>query len=164
MNNSNLINENSITIFVILLIIIISLILGSIEAFVISRLGWAKFTIALGYSFISNYISAAITAFLSLILFVVVIVVFLQGTMSCLFGCPDPKALDSSVIPIFNYITIYIFTIPTLFFLSKRLFIFAFQIRKGWVAWVYAFVSSVLTLATIIGVPILFFKYSALLK
>lgn len=159
MNNSNFVNENTFSLFVMLSIFGISLILGSVEAFVISRFCWAKFSKSLVYAFISNYISAAITALLSLILLVLVFVFLVQGAISCVFGCNDPRVVDDSAIPMANYVGLYLVTIPTLFFLSKRFFIFAFQIRNGWIAWVYALISSLLTLATIIGVPILFLKY-----
>lgn len=99
MNNLNFVNENTFSLFVMLSIFGISLILGSIEAFVISRFGWTKFSKALVYAFISNYISAAVTALLSLILLVLVFVFLVQGAISCVFGCNDPRVVEDSAIP-----------------------------------------------------------------
>ena len=161
MNNATPIDGKMISLIAILLMVTTYLLLSSLEAFVISRFGWVKFSKALGYSFLSNFVSGFLTLILSFGLIFVFILVLAEITTHAVVGSVVNNGAAEPQTPVFQYVIGYLIIVPTIFFLFKRLFLRVFEIKKGIVAWVYALVSSILTLAVTITVPILFLKYFA---
>ena len=161
MNNATQLDGKMILMIVSLFIIGIFLLLSSLEALVISRFGWVNFSKALGYSFLSNFVSGFLTLILSFGLVFVFILVLAEITTHAIAGSVVNNGAAEPQTPVFEYVVAYLIVVPTIFFLFKRLFLRVFDIKKGVVAWIYALVSSVSTLAIIIAVPILFLRYFA---
>lgn len=161
MNNTTQIDGKMILMVASLLIIGIFLLLSSIEALVISRLGWVTFSKAMGYSFLSNFVSGFLTLILSFGLVFVFILVLAEITTHAVVGSVVNNGVAEPQTPVFEYVIAYLIVVPTIFFLFKRLFLRVFDIKKGVVAWIYALVSSISTLTISIAVPILFLRYFA---
>ena len=161
MNNATQIDGKMILMISSILIIGIFLLLSSIEALVISRFGWVNFSKALGYSFLSNFVSGFLTLILSFGLVFVFILVLAEITTHAVVGSVVNNGVAEPKTPVFEYVVTYLIVVSTIFFLFKRLFLRVFDIKKGVVAWIYALVSSVSTLGMIVGISILFLKYFA---
>jgi hypothetical protein len=117
-----------------------------LEAFLISRNGWAGFGRALAFSVVTNLIGFAVGTF---VIFVVV------GVVMAMAWDGSIQKFPSGDFGIGAFLVFGILFFPAFLMLCKRLFLKLFKIQTGKTAWLFSLAGAVLIFIISQGLPAL---------